>query len=57
MHGWKFMPPIGRYVVAMLDGTLDPSLAKRWAWDRENNGGGAHSHLLPNIEMRDLRGV
>ncbi|CAN9079450.1 unnamed protein product [Alternaria alternata] len=53
-HGWKFMPTIGRYVVAMLDGTLDPSLAKRWAWDRENNGGGAHSHLLPNIEMRDL---
>jgi hypothetical protein len=48
------MPTIGRYAVAMLDGTLDPSLTKRWAWDRENNGGGAHSHLLPNIEMRDL---
>ncbi|KAI4647189.1 uncharacterized protein J4E79_010340 [Alternaria viburni] len=52
-HGWKFMPTIGRYVVEMLDGTLDPALAKRWAWDRENEGG-AHAHLLPTIELRDL---
>ncbi|KAI4925216.1 hypothetical protein J4E85_007093 [Alternaria conjuncta] len=52
-HGWKFMPTIGRYVVEMLDGTLDPSLAKRWAWDRENKGG-AHAHLLPTLELRDL---
>ena len=47
------MPTIGRYVVEMLDGSLDPSLAKRWAWDRENEGG-AHTHLLPTIELRDL---
>jgi len=47
------MPTIGRYVVEMLDGTLDPSLTKRWAWDRENEGG-AHAHLLPTIELRDL---
>ncbi|RYN18317.1 hypothetical protein AA0112_g11601 [Alternaria arborescens] len=53
-HGWKFMPILGRYVLEMLDGTLDPSLANRWAWDRENDGGGAHSHLLPSIEIRDL---
>lgn len=48
------MPILGRYVLEMLDGTLDPSLANRWAWDRENDGGGAHSHLLPSIEIRDL---
>ncbi|KAG9189152.1 hypothetical protein G6011_06020 [Alternaria panax] len=51
---WKFMPTIGRYVANMLDGKLDPSLAKRWAWDGENNGGGTHSHLLPKLEMGDL---
>ncbi|KAI0913397.1 sarcosine oxidase [Ustulina deusta] len=33
-HGWKFLPVIGHYVVQMLDGTLEPDLEKRWAWDR-----------------------
>ncbi|KAI1348856.1 sarcosine oxidase [Xylaria sp. FL0043] len=33
-HGWKFLPVIGDYVVRMLDGTLEPDLKKRWAWDR-----------------------
>ncbi|KAG8531732.1 uncharacterized protein KY384_003364 [Bacidia gigantensis] len=35
-HGWKFLPILGKYVLQMLDGTIDPALAKRWAWDREN---------------------
>jgi len=52
-HGWKFMPTLGRYVVEMLDGTLDPALAKRWAWDRGTEGG-AHKGLLPQLELRDL---
>ncbi|KAI1204897.1 FAD dependent oxidoreductase [Annulohypoxylon truncatum] len=34
-HGFKFFPIIGSYVVQMLEGTLEPDLAKRWAWDRE----------------------
>ncbi|KAI0419679.1 sarcosine oxidase [Xylaria grammica] len=33
-HGWKFLPVIGRYVVQMLESTLEPDLEKRWAWDR-----------------------
>src|SRR6266487_6399292 len=37
-HSWKFMPTIGKYVVQMLDGTLDEEKVRRWAWDRENNG-------------------
>lgn len=52
-HGWKFMPTIGKYIVEMLDGTLDATLVKRWAWDRANDGG-AHKDLLPQIELRDL---
>ncbi|KAH8810703.1 sarcosine oxidase-like protein [Xylogone sp. PMI_703] len=52
-HGWKFMPTIGRYVAEMLSGTLDADLTKRWAWDRENEGG-AHKDLLPEIELSDL---
>ncbi|KAJ2987273.1 hypothetical protein NUW58_g4598 [Xylaria curta] len=33
-HGWKFLPVIGRYVVQMLEGTLESDLEQRWAWDR-----------------------
>jgi len=47
------MPTIGRYVVEMLDGTLDQALVKRWAWDRPNEGA-AHGKLLPTLEMGDL---
>lgn len=52
-HGWKFLPTIGRYIVDLLDGKLDPVLAKRWAWDRDNKGA-AHGKLLPKLEMRDI---
>ncbi|KUJ14545.1 FAD dependent oxidoreductase [Mollisia scopiformis] len=34
-HGFKFLPILGKYVVEMLAGELDPNLQKRWAWDRE----------------------
>ncbi|KAI1460191.1 FAD dependent oxidoreductase [Annulohypoxylon moriforme] len=34
-HGFKFFPVIGSYVVKMLEGTLEPDLVKRWAWERE----------------------
>ena len=34
-HGFKFLPVLGKYVVEMLSGALDPELQKRWAWNRE----------------------
>ena len=45
------MPIIGKYVVDLLDGKLDSSLAKRWAWDRPAEGA-AHGDLLPQIELK-----
>ncbi|KAI8165548.1 L-pipecolate oxidase [Colletotrichum sp. SAR 10_70] len=33
-HGWKFLPVLGKYVVQMLQGTLEDKLAKKWAWDK-----------------------
>lgn len=33
-HSFKFLPLLGKYVVQMLDGVLDPDLASRWAWDQ-----------------------
>jgi len=34
-HGFKFFPVLGKYVVEMLDGLLDPTMRQRWAWDRD----------------------
>ncbi|KAB5516993.1 FAD dependent oxidoreductase [Coniochaeta sp. 2T2.1] len=49
-HGFKFLPVIGKYVVQMLFGELDPALYERWAWDRERpsigiDGKGARREL------------
>ncbi|GAO14997.1 uncharacterized protein UV8b_00490 [Ustilaginoidea virens] len=41
-HGWKFLPVIGDYVVDMMQGSLDPEFADRWAWDKKG-GHGDHS--------------
>ncbi len=51
-HGFKFFPILGKYVVQMLDGELDPELQKRWAWNRE-----AADNLTakwPSKELRDF---
>jgi len=33
-HGWKFLPVLGKYVVQLLQGSLDEKWAKKWAWDK-----------------------
>ncbi|EFQ30224.1 FAD dependent oxidoreductase [Colletotrichum graminicola M1.001] len=37
-HGWKFFPVIGKYVVQMLYGELEPQYAAIWGWDRKAGG-------------------
>ncbi|KAH0253008.1 FAD dependent oxidoreductase, partial [Aureobasidium melanogenum] len=34
-HGWKFFPVLGKYIISMLEGTLEPELSEKWGWDRE----------------------
>ncbi|KAI1506025.1 FAD dependent oxidoreductase [Biscogniauxia marginata] len=53
-HGWKFLPIIGDYVVRMLEGALEPDLARRWAWDRELVDV-AKNKVWPRRELKDLR--
>ena len=52
-HGFKFLPILGKYVVEMLEGNLDPELKKRWAWDRELPSVDGNSKW-PKKEFRDL---
>ncbi|CAI7624668.1 unnamed protein product [Penicillium glandicola] len=31
-HGFKFLPVLGKYIVEMMEGTLDPEIAQKWKW-------------------------
>ncbi|KPM41237.1 hypothetical protein AK830_g5306 [Neonectria ditissima] len=52
-HGWKFFPIIGKYVVQMLEQTLDKSLQAKWAWDRELPSTD-NNRVWPRTELRDF---
>lgn len=34
-HGWKFFPVLGKYVLQMLENSLEEDLKQKWAWDRD----------------------
>lgn len=60
-HGWKFLTIIGDLILDSLKGTLEESLAKRWAWEPKgiDNGstagmGGALKELQPVVRNRDV---
>jgi glycine/D-amino acid oxidase-like deaminating enzyme len=52
-HGFKFLPILGKYVVEMLDGNLEPALKERWAWDRKLPPTEKNTHW-PWKELKDL---
>jgi sarcosine oxidase / L-pipecolate oxidase len=49
------MPNIGKYVVQMLQGTLDDEKVRRWAWDRENTGAACVMYI-PQRDLKDILG-
>ncbi|KAI1170852.1 FAD dependent oxidoreductase [Nemania sp. FL0916] len=53
-HGWKFLPVIGKYVVQMLEGTLESSLEQKWAWDRPIPS--TRGKEWPRHDLRDFLG-
>ena len=44
---------LGKYVVQMLEGSLAPKLADKWAWDREWPDPALNPEW-PRAEMKDL---
>ncbi|KAG5926087.1 hypothetical protein E4U42_003675 [Claviceps africana] len=52
-HGFKFFPVIGKYVVGMLEDSLSPELAEKWAWDRERPDSSENPDW-PSMELREL---
>lgn len=47
------MANIGKYIVKMMDGELEPRMAERWAWDRSNNGAACAAYL-PSRDLKDI---
>ncbi|KAL3418709.1 FAD dependent oxidoreductase [Phlyctema vagabunda] len=54
-HGWKFPANIGKYVVEMLDGSLDPAVAQRWAWDLKDDGAACGLYLRSR-DLSEIKG-
>ncbi|RMD41944.1 hypothetical protein DV735_g3173, partial [Chaetothyriales sp. CBS 134920] len=52
-HGFKFFPVLGKYVIQMLEGTLDPTLVQKWSWDRERPDSSGFADY-PRFELKDL---
>lgn len=56
-HGFKFFPVLGKYIADMLEGTLDPEIARQWAWrpgyEPQKRD---FAHLYPEVELGDLTG-
>lgn len=54
-HGFKFLPVIGRYIVDMMEGTLDAEIARKWRW-RPGASSALNAHPLPTIDLSSVRG-
>lgn len=56
-HGFKFLPVVGKYIVDLLEGTLDPEIVQKWRW-RPNQRVEANNlaHMDPELELGDLTG-
>ncbi|KAK2806203.1 hypothetical protein FQN50_005926 [Emmonsiellopsis sp. PD_5] len=55
-HGFKFLPVLGRYIVDMLEGKLDPATAHSWRWRPGQEEAKNLAHLDPVLELEDLNG-
>ncbi len=56
LHGFKFFPILGKYVVQMLDEELDSVLKDKWAWDRELPATG-NNPMWPRMKFENVRNL
>ena len=55
-HAYKFLPVLGKYIVQMMDGTLDAATAKKWEWRPGVEASGYDSNPHPGVsdDLNDL---
>lgn len=37
LHGWKFLPLLGEFVVDSITGRLEANLVEKWSWESKAN--------------------
>jgi sarcosine oxidase/L-pipecolate oxidase len=55
-HGFKFMPILGKYIVDMIEGTLDEEMVSKWRWRPGAKLLGANPHPTPLLDLNDIPG-
>jgi sarcosine oxidase/L-pipecolate oxidase len=56
-HGFKFLPVVGKYVADMLEGKLDPEIARQWKWRAGQKVTAKNlAHMDPELKLKDLTG-
>lgn len=57
-HGFKFLPVLGKYIVAMMEGTLDPDIASKWKWRPGTKPVDYDTNPHPNVpeDLNDMPG-
>ncbi|KAJ5654149.1 FAD dependent oxidoreductase [Penicillium lividum] len=56
-HGFKFLPVVGKYVVDMLEGKLDPEIMVKWQWRAGQKTKARNlAHMDPELELVELTG-
>lgn len=55
LHGFKYMPIIGKYINRSVDGILGGIMAERWAWD--SKGLGDACAIYAPAEEADLQSI
>lgn len=55
-HGFKFLPVIGKYIVQMLEGNLEPEIQQKWKWRPGAilEQGEANPHPNPLLDLNTL---
>ena len=57
-HGFKFLPVLGKYIVEMMEGQLDPEVVKKWQWRPGVKSAGYDTNPHPAVaeDLTDMPG-
>ncbi|KAK0637950.1 L-pipecolate oxidase [Lasiodiplodia hormozganensis] len=57
LHGWKFLPLLGEFVVESMTGRLDEDLLRKWSWENKIGAEMAKFGFMRKGQQRELRDV
>lgn len=55
LHGWKFLPLLGEFVVDSINGTLPKVLEEKWSWASKMDAKMEKFCFIGNGEEQELR--